>query len=90
MTNVIIIVEGHTDNIPIRGKKYESNWELSAIRAENVVRYLVHKEGFPPELFAVAGYGEFRPVADNNTESGRKKNRRIELVILPKKTKENN
>ncbi len=77
-----VIIEGHTDNIPIIGGKYKSNWELSADRAINVINYFVKEEGVPPEIFAVAGYGEYRPVAPNDTEENRAKNRRIEIVIL--------
>ncbi|MDI6642064.1 MAG: flagellar motor protein MotB [Elusimicrobiota bacterium] len=77
-----VIVEGHTCNLPIFGGKYKSNWELSADRAINVVKYLVHFENIPPNRFRVAGYGEYRPVARNDTEENRAKNRRIEIVIL--------
>ncbi|MFH2070590.1 MAG: flagellar motor protein MotB [Elusimicrobiota bacterium] len=77
-----IIIEGHTDNLPIYGGKYKSNWELSADRAISVVRYMVNEEDVAPERFAVAGYGEFRPVAPNDTEDNRGKNRRIEIVLL--------
>ena len=77
-----IIIEGHTDNIPIFGGKYRSNWELSADRAISVVKYMIGEEKVAPERFAVAGYGEFRPIAPNDTEENRGKNRRIEIVLL--------
>jgi len=77
-----IIVEGHTDNIPIAGGKYSSNWELSSARAFSVVDYFVRKKGIKPERFVIAGYGEFRPIAPNDTEENRAKNRRIEISIL--------
>ncbi|MFN3966748.1 MAG: flagellar motor protein MotB, partial [Endomicrobiia bacterium] len=63
-----VIIEGHTDNIPIVGGKYKSNWELSADRAISVINYFVKEEGLSPEIFAVAGYGEYKPVAPNDTE----------------------
>lgn len=78
------VVEGHTDNLPIRRGKYKSNWDLSSARAENIVKYFVHKEEFSPKQFAVAAYGEYRPVAPNDTNFNRRKNRRVELVVLRK------
>ncbi len=75
-------VEGHTDNQPIRYSGWKSNWELSTARAVNVVHYLIEK-GVSPERLTAIGYGEYRPVADNSTEEGRKRNRRVEIVILP-------
>jgi chemotaxis protein MotB len=77
-----IIVEGHTDNIPITGGKYKSNWELSTARAMSVIRYFTMDESLSEERFAAAGYGEYRPVAPNDTEENRGKNRRIEITIL--------
>lgn len=77
-----IIVSGHTDNVPIKSAKYDSNWELSTARATNVVRYFVEEENLDPELFTATGNGEYRPIADNSTSEGRQKNRRIEIKIL--------
>jgi len=78
-----IVVEGHTDNIPLRGGgRYNSNWDLSSARAENIIKYFVHREMFPPRQFAVAAYGEHNPVVPNDTEKNRAKNRRVELVVL--------
>ncbi len=82
----VIRVEGHTDNVPIAGalaRLYPTNWELSAARAINVTRYLQARGIDPAQLSAVA-YGEFRPVADNETREGRAKNRRIEIVLAPR------
>lgn len=79
-----IVVEGHTDNVPIGGslkEKFPSNWELSAARALNVVHYLQEKVGIGPERLAAIGYGEYRPVAPNDAEASRQKNRRIEIVL---------
>ncbi|GAB4362179.1 MAG: OmpA family protein [Deltaproteobacteria bacterium] len=81
-----IRVEGHTDNVPIAGvlaKTYPTNWELSAARAIGVTRYL-QQQGIPPGLLSAVAYGEFRPVADNDTPEGRAKNRRIEIVLAPR------
>lgn len=79
-----ILVEGHTDNQPIRLKKYASNWELSVARAASVVEFLARDCGVPLERFVLAGYGEHRPVSSNETTEGRMKNRRIEINILRK------
>jgi len=75
-------IEGHTDNQPIRTALFPSNWELSTARATNVVHYLVKTHDLPPERLSAIGYGEFRPIADNHTEEGRQKNRRVDVVLL--------
>ncbi len=75
-------VEGHTDNAPIATLQFPSNWELSAARAGSVVRHFVDL-GMTPSRLAAAGYGEFRPIADNDTPEGRSRNRRVTLVIMP-------
>lgn len=75
-------VEGHTDDRPISTAQFPSNWELSAARALSVVKLLV-AQGVPPENLSGAGYGEYHPVAVNETSEGRRLNRRIEIVMLP-------
>jgi chemotaxis protein MotB len=75
-------VEGHTDDIPIHNAAYRSNWELSTARSTEVVSVLVTRHGFDPARISVAGYAQYRPIASNVTEDGRKKNRRIDLVVL--------
>ena len=75
-----LVVEGHTDDIPISTAQFPSNWELSAARAASVVHYFT-RLGIAPERLAAVGYGEFRPRADNATEAGRARNRRVVLVI---------
>jgi len=77
-----ISFEGHTDNIPMRSATFQSNWELSTARATNLARFFMDRHGLNPEKIAVTGYGEYRPVADNATEEGRKQNRRVDLVLL--------
>ncbi len=81
-----IRIEGHTDNIAIKHTRhlYKSNWELSSARALSVLHYFESK-GLNPDLLSAAGYGEFRPIVSNATKQGRAKNRRVEIVILPKK-----
>lgn len=79
-----IVVEGHTDNVPIGGvlkDKYLSNWELSSARALNVVHYLQDHVGVEGDRLAAIGYGEHKPVAPNDTPENKAKNRRIELVL---------
>lgn len=73
-------VEGFTDNQPISTSRFPSNWELSAARASAVVRMLV-MEGIEPERLAAIGYGQYQPVARNDTEEGRRRNRRVVLLI---------
>ncbi len=87
VTDKVIRIEGHTDNIPIAGalaKRYPTNWELSAARALNVTRYL-EKEGIDPSILSAAAFGEYQPVAENDTPEGRAKNRRIAIILLPMK-----
>lgn len=76
-----ILVEGHTDNVPIRTIAFPSNWELSAARAASVV-HLFTRQGVDSSRLAAIGYGEFRPVGDNDTEEGRHKNRRVALIMM--------
>ena len=76
-----IIIEGHTDNVAVRGGRFSSNWELSMARAYAVLRFL-EQQGVPSNRLAGIGYGEFRPMADNNDPAARAKNRRIEIDLL--------
>jgi chemotaxis protein MotB len=75
-------VSGHTDNIPIKSAKFKSNWELSAQRAVEVVK-LMSQNGMDAKRLSAAGYADQMPVAANNTEDGRRQNRRIEIVVVP-------
>lgn len=82
-----INVEGHTDNVPISAelkKWYPTNWELSVARASAVARYLQEKIGVDPSSISATGYGQYKPIASNKTKEGRAKNRRIEIVLVPK------
>ncbi len=80
-------IEGHTDNIPIKVSGWKSNWELSSARALSVLHYLIDEKGISPERLSAIGYGEYRPVASNDSKKGRQQNRRVEIVILPKVSK---
>ena len=77
-----ILVEGHTDDRPIIGDKFRSNWELSTARAFSVIRYFIEEENITPERLSAVGYGEYRPLYPNDTEENRAKNRRIEINIV--------
>jgi chemotaxis protein MotB len=81
-----IQVEGHTDNVRIYSAiktKYPTNWELSTARATQVTRYLQEEGGIDPKYLSATGYSEYQPVAPNDTDEGKAKNRRIEIVLLP-------
>jgi chemotaxis protein MotB len=80
----LIRVEGHTDNLPIHTAQFPSNWELSVIRATNVVQIL-QSDGITPDRLSATGYGEYRPISSNDTDADRSKNRRIDLIILRSK-----
>jgi chemotaxis protein MotB len=82
-------VEGHTDNIPISSHAFPSNWELSTARATNVLQYLTKQEDFDPGKISATGYGEYRPVSENDSEEGRRKNRRVDIVLLSDQSERN-
>jgi chemotaxis protein MotB len=77
-----IMIEGHTDDLPIRTDEFPSNWELSTARAVNVIKFLIEESDFDPARLSAAGYSEYRPVTDNDTVAGRAENRRVEIVVL--------
>jgi flagellar motor protein MotB len=76
-----IVVEGHTDNQRISNDYFDSNWELSTARATSVVRLMIDKYGFPPARLGAIGYGEFRPIAANDSPENRSKNRRVVFFV---------
>jgi chemotaxis protein MotB len=80
-----IIIEGHTDNIPLRGSRYASNLELSTARASRTYVFLLEEEAVRPEGLSAAGYGEYRPIASNATVEGRARNRRVDIIFVAKK-----
>ncbi len=81
-TGRMIRVEGHTDNVPINTARYRSNWQLSTDRATNVIMYWISKHPDVGPRLSAGGYGEFRPIASNQTPEGKTKNRRVEIVLL--------
>lgn len=80
-TSHYILIEGHTDNLPIHSKMFPSNWELSTARAVNVLRYFLEEGELTSKRLSAVGYGEFRPVSPNDTPENRAINRRVELVL---------
>ncbi len=81
-TERVISVEGHTDNVPMRSAEFPSNWELSTTRATNVIRYFLDEVGIEPKRLSASGYGEYYPIATNETAEGRSQNRRVDIVVM--------
>lgn len=81
LTNPVMI-EGHTDSLPISNAQFASNWELSTGRATNVLRYLIEATEFPANRLSAAGYADTQPIATNDTGEGRAQNRRVDMVVL--------
>jgi chemotaxis protein MotB len=83
-SDIDILVEGHTDNVPIKTSVYKDNWDLSVARATSIVRILTNDYKIVPTRLTASGKGEFFPKADNETTEGRAKNRRTEIILSPK------
>lgn len=79
-----VLVEGNTDNVPIARPNIRNNWDLSALRASSVVQCLQTKYGVDPQKLTAAGRGEYNPVTANDTEVGKQRNRRTQIIITPK------
>lgn len=79
-----VIIEGHTDATPIKNAKYPSNWELSTARATNIISYIMKRGLISPKRLSAVGYGEYMPIANNTTSSGRIFNRRVDIIVLEK------
>ncbi len=79
-----VLIEGNTDNVPISQKNIRNNWDLSALRASSVVQALQNQYGVDPKRLTAAGRGEYNPIATNNTEVGKQRNRRTQIIITPK------
>jgi chemotaxis protein MotB len=77
-----IVISGHSDNIPIKNEQFDSNWDLSVMRAVNFMEVLLENDELEPEWFSAKGFGEYKPVASNETAEGRAKNRRVEILIM--------
>lgn len=79
-----VLVEGNTDNVPISRENIRNNWDLSCLRASSVVQYLQNHYGVDPKRLTAGGRGEYNPITNNNTELGRQRNRRTQIIITPK------
>ena len=79
-----VLIEGNTDNVPISQTNIRNNWDLSSLRASSVVQALQNTYGVDPKRLTAGGRGEFNPVAANDTEAGKSKNRRTQIIITPK------
>jgi chemotaxis protein MotB len=83
-TDIDILVEGHTDNVPIKTAIYKDNWDLSVARATSIVRILTTDYKVAPTRMTASGKGEYFPRAGNDTTEGRARNRRTEIILSPK------
>jgi chemotaxis protein MotB len=81
--DISVVIEGHTDNVPIRTKIFEDNWDLSTARATSIVRILTTEYGFDAKRITASGRSEFHPVKENTTDEGRAGNRRTEIILSP-------
>ena len=79
-----VLIEGNTDNVPISRENIRNNWDLSCLRASSVVQYLQTKYGVDPKRLTAGGRGEYNPIATNDTEVGKQRNRRTQIIITPK------
>ena len=79
-----VLIEGNTDNVPITRENIRNNWDLSCLRASSVVQYLQTKYGVDPKRLTAGGRGEYNPIATNDTEVGKQRNRRTQIIITPK------
>ena len=80
-----IRIEGHTDNVPIHTESYPTNWELSIDRAIHILKYFIKEGNIIPEKMSAVGYGDVKPVSENNSPENRAKNRRVEIVLVNKR-----
>jgi chemotaxis protein MotB len=79
----MIVVEGHTDSVPVTTGEFPSNWELSCVRAVTIVKYLTEQVGVDPRKLSAVGYGDTKPRVANDTPEDRGKNRRVEILLVP-------
>lgn len=81
--DISVMIEGHTDNVPIKTKLFSDNWDLSTARATSIVRILTKEYGFDPSRITASGRGQFHPITNNVTDEGRAGNRRTEIILSP-------
>jgi len=87
-SSYLVRIDGHTDNVPVKSQRFTSNWELSTARAVTILRYFIEEGGISPLRVSAAGFGEYRPLAPNDTEAQRAKNRRVMIYLQPNELKE--
>lgn len=86
-----VVITGHTDNVPIANSEFDSNWELSVSRAVNFLKIIIGaEEGLDAKYFSVKGFGEYNPIASNDTAEGRAQNRRVEVLVQPRVDEDGN
>ncbi|MEW9080423.1 flagellar motor protein MotB [Terrisporobacter glycolicus] len=83
-----VLIEGNTDDVPMFNKEFQSNWELSTARAVSVVKYFVSTKNLDPTRFSVKGYGEYKPLVENDSTKNRMINRRVDILIVKEQQKE--
>lgn len=83
-----VLIEGNTDDVPMFNEEFQSNWELSTGRAVSVVKYFVSVKKLDPTRFSVKGYGEYKPLVENNSAKNRSTNRRVDILIVKEQQKE--
>lgn len=83
-----VIITGHTDDVPISNSTFSSNWELSVMRAVNFMKIIIDNPDLDPRWFSAKGFGEYQPISPNGSVQGRAENRRVEVLILPRMTRE--
>ncbi|UCG07325.1 MAG: flagellar motor protein MotB [Desulfobacterales bacterium] len=86
-TSYLVRIEGHTDNLPIHTQRFPSNWELSAARAVNVLRYFIENHQVPSQRLSAVGFGEYQPLVSNDTIEHRARNRRVEIIFEQSQSK---
>lgn len=82
-SDINVMIEGHTDNVPIKTKLFKDNWDLSTARATSILRLITKENGFDPIRITASGRGEFHPVKSNDSSAGRSANRRTEIILSP-------
>ncbi len=78
-----VTINGHTDNVPMNTAEFKSNWDLSVMRAVNFLQLVTENDKLDPHWFSARGYGEYSPIAPNDTAAGRAQNRRVEILVEP-------
>ena len=84
-----IVAEGNTDDVPVKNAEFDSNWELSTKRSLSIVKYLIENKNINPNRISIKGYGEFNPIAPNDTQENKSKNRRVDILVVEERVSKN-